>query len=121
MVALVVPGLALGAVPEQQAVTRVRSQEAGEDLAYDLQVLGNYVFLANWNEGVKVIEIDKSNPLKPTPKLVETFSTNGSALNAHLVDDNIYVINHDTTGLQIFRTLFDFKPASSPVQVDYNY
>lgn len=86
--------------------------------AYDIQLVGTYLFLADWTAGVKVFDV--SNPSQP--QQVGWLRTPGGALSMHAVEDHLYVMNSGRSiGLDILRMVFDFKPVQGSVQVDYNY
>lgn len=86
--------------------------------AYDIQLVGTYLFLADWTTGVKVFDV--SNPSQP--QLVGSLRTPGGALSMRAVEDHLYVMNSGRSiGLDILRMTFGFKPVQGSIQVDYNY
>jgi len=85
--------------------------------AYGVQIIGSYAFVADFDMGLKIIDI--SNPKQP--KLVSALNTGGSTLNIRVVGNYVYIMNYDQSGLQIFNSIFKFKPINASVQVDYNY
>ncbi|MBO1052823.1 MAG: hypothetical protein HEQ25_12725 [Dolichospermum sp. DET73] len=66
--------------------------------AWDVQVVGNYAYIANRDAGLQIINI--SNPANPT--LVGSYDTPGLALRVQVVGNYAYVAD-DSAGLQIIN------------------
>jgi hypothetical protein len=66
------------------------------DFVNDVQVLGNYAYVANHGSGLKIIDI--SNPT--TPILKGSYDTSGYALGVQVVGNYAYVADYDS-GLEI--------------------
>jgi hypothetical protein len=101
-----------------QAPKSVGYLETGPDMVNEIQVIGTYAFLTDSNAGIRVIDIsDPTHPLF----VGEPINTGGSAFAIQAVNDYLYVVNNDSSGLKIFHAIFNFNPVTGSVQVDYNY
>ena len=79
----------------EQAATLVGNYGT-PDQAFDVQVVGNYAYVAARDSGLQIIDI--SNPTTPTLK--GNYDTSGYALDVQVVGNYAYVAAH-TSGLQI--------------------
>jgi hypothetical protein len=71
----------------------------------DIQVVGNYAYVADWDLGLKIIDI--SNPTNP--QLKGTYATSGNA-NAVQVVGNLAYVADFTSGLQIIDITNPLNP-----------
>ncbi|MBE9263269.1 hypothetical protein IQ224_14180 [Microcystis sp. LEGE 00066] len=56
--------------------------------AFDVQIVGNYAYLADWDSGLQIIDI--SNPTNPTLK--GNYNTSGYAVGVQIVGKYAYTI-----------------------------
>ncbi|MFM6293301.1 MAG: LVIVD repeat-containing protein, partial [Dolichospermum sp.] len=66
--------------------------------AHDVQIVGNYAYVADWGSGLQIIDI--SNPTSPT--LVGNYDTSGYAIDVQIVGNYAYVAD-GKSGLQIIN------------------
>jgi hypothetical protein len=109
----------------EQAITLVGSYDTS-GYAVDVQVVGNYAYVADWNKGLQIIDI--GNPAAPTLK--GNYDTSGFAHGVQVVGNYAYVADR-RAGLQIIdisnpaaptlKGSYDTSGYASDVQVVGNY
>ncbi|MFM7908518.1 MAG: LVIVD repeat-containing protein, partial [Microcystis sp.] len=78
----------------------------------DVQIVGNYAYLADWDSGLQIIDI--SNPTTPTLK--GNYDTSGTALGVQVVGNYAYLAD-DWLGLQIIDIS---NPTNPNLKGNYN-
>ncbi|WP_375329244.1 Calx-beta domain-containing protein [Microcystis sp. BLCC-F210] len=109
----------------EQAITLVGSYNTS-GLASDVQIVGNYAYVADYYSGLQIIDI--SNPAAPTLK--GNYDTSGYAQDVQVVGNYAYVAD-DWSGLQIIdisnpvaptlKGNYDTSGYANDVQVVGNY
>jgi hypothetical protein len=91
----------------EQSITQIGTYDT-TGLAFGVQVVGNYAYVADYESGLQIINI--SNPAAPT--LAGSYDTNGYAMGVEVVGNYAYVGDRDS-GLQIINISNPVAPSLS--------